>query len=152
VRRCAPLCGNRRIPRSKVIDHANPVRLEGINRFHLRGRCDAFKPRGAAPRILVCLRHQAVFHRILVHIVQPCQEALFIRQFRFPEIMPDLAASRAVQSLDPCGRVLMEVRQEIPQRPKKPGFARGLCLRCARRKLGLSFHLRSLADALRRGL
>jgi len=57
----------------KFIRHRNSVSLEPVDGFHHRRRSRAFKPCRRAPRILTGHRHQPVFHRVLMDIVQPRQ-------------------------------------------------------------------------------
>jgi len=57
----------------KFIRHRNPIRLEPIDGFHHRRRSHAFKPCHRAPRILAGHRHQSVFHRVLMDVIQSRQ-------------------------------------------------------------------------------
>ena len=99
----------------KIIRHFHLIRFETVNGFDLsRCRCP-FKPAGRAPRVLIRNRHEAVFHRILMDIIQPCQIRLFKGQPRFSVVVPDFAGRRIVEFVDPLGGFLVQKAEHLRQ-------------------------------------
>jgi len=99
----------------KVIHLRNQVRLEAINRLDHGGRGRPFKPRRRTPRILAGLRHQPVFHRILMHVIQARQIRPLLRQTGVPENMPNLPPWLALQFINPTGGFHMQHAQHPAQ-------------------------------------
>jgi hypothetical protein len=95
-------------PRLKLIKDADTVDLEPIDAFDLCGGSGTLEPCRRAPGILVCNRHQAMFYRILMNIIQPSEVRLFISQARVPEVMPDTSAWLTVEPIHPTGRFGVE--------------------------------------------
>ena len=90
----------RDMSRSKIIIHTHAVDLERIDRLDLRRRSHPFEPCSRTPAILVGHRYQVVFHRVLMHVVQPRQITVLVRQFRIPKVEPYLASLHAVQTVE----------------------------------------------------
>jgi hypothetical protein len=84
------------------------VSFETVNGFDLSGGGRSFKPAGRTPRVLIRHRHEAVFHRVLMHVIQPRQIRLFISQPRLAVVVPDFAGRGGVEPVDPVGGLLVQ--------------------------------------------
>src|SRR5204862_7991008 len=73
--------------KSEIVGHVESISLEGINRFHKSGPRIAFKQRSRTPRILARHRHDRVFHRILMYMIQPRQPRFLERHARVTEFV-----------------------------------------------------------------
>jgi hypothetical protein len=67
-----------------------------------------FEPPRRTPRILIRHRYQAVFHRVLMCVVQPRKVRFFLGQSRFTKVVPDLSAGGGVKLVDPFGGLLVQ--------------------------------------------
>jgi len=85
----------------KIVRHVQLIRLKTINRLHHRLRSLALKPSCRAPRILIRDRHQSMFHRILVNVIQSCEIGLLVRKPCLSKIEPHLTPLCAIQFVDP---------------------------------------------------
>ncbi len=97
----------------KFIRHRNPIRLESVNGLHHRRRSHAFKPSRRTPRILAGDRHESVFHRVLMDVVQPRQIRALMREPGFAEVEPNLPARRGIQLIHPLRRFDVQDAQHI---------------------------------------
>ena len=98
-----------------LVRHGNPIRLEPIYGFDHGSRGRAFKPCRRAPRILAGHRHQPMFHRILMDIVQPRQIRALMREPGFTEVEPDLSPGQFVEPVDPPCRPNVQHAQHVAQ-------------------------------------
>ena len=89
----------------EVVQHVNPIRPKAIDAPDLRPRGRLLEPGRRAPSVLSCDIDETVFHGVLMHVVQSSQIRPFVRQPRFPEIVPDPAARRTVESIHPIGKL-----------------------------------------------
>jgi hypothetical protein len=99
----------------KFIRHRNPIHLEPVYGLYHCRRSRAFKPGRRAPRILAGHRHQPVFHRVLMNVVQPCQIRALMRQPGFAKVEPNLPARHDIQLVHPLRRFDMQHAQHIAQ-------------------------------------
>ncbi len=86
------------------VQDLDAVDFESIDALDLRRRGGTFKPRRRTPEILVCDRHQAVFYRILVNVIQPGEVRPFVSQACVPEVVPNVSARLPIEPIDPTGR------------------------------------------------
>jgi len=85
------------------VEYLKFVDGKSIDRFHHRGRCGAFKPRGGTPAVLIGHKRETVLNRVLVGVVQPSEIRLLVSEPGLTKVVPHLPAGRAVQLIDPFG-------------------------------------------------
>ena len=95
----------------EVVVDVDFVDFEAVDGLHLSRRGGALEPGRRAPAILVGHRHQAVFDRVLVDVVQPGQVRGLEGQLRIPVVEPDGAARHLVKLVDVGGRLSVQLRQ-----------------------------------------
>jgi len=86
---------------SEVVWYVDPIGLERINGSHKRRSRVGFKPGRRTPRILIGQRHQSVFHRVLMHIIQPRMLSGFLkRQASIPKFVHDSPAGSSIHAVE----------------------------------------------------
>ena len=101
--------------RHKLIIDLHRIRLERVNRFDLPGGGIEFEPPRRAPRILIRHWNQPMAHRILMHVIQAREIALFVSQPRVPVVVPVRAPRRAVEFVDESRSARVKLRHKRAQ-------------------------------------
>ncbi len=110
-RACAAFDLPRGLPilvRREFVRHLNTVCFKPVKAPDHCGTGCALKPAGRTPRILICNQHKTVSDWVLMHVIQPRQVGLLECETGIPEIVPDLAARRSVQPINPACAFGME--------------------------------------------
>ena len=97
----------------EIIGDFDPIRLERINRFHKGGLSVRFKPRCRTPRILIRYGNQAMFHCILVDVIQSREPRPLKRQVGIPEFIHHSPAGSAVNAVELCCQITVQMSHEI---------------------------------------
>jgi len=98
--------------RLELVEDFQLVGLESVDSFYLSAGGFALEPTGGAPWVLASQRNESVFHGVLMDVVEPGEVALLEGQLRLPEVMPDFAIGRVVETVDIAGGFLVELGQK----------------------------------------
>jgi hypothetical protein len=104
---------------SEVVRRFDSIDLEGINGFRKPWSGVAFEPRCGTPRILIRQRHQSVFHRVLMDIVQSRQPRILERQASVPELVNDPPAGSGINAIESYRQFAMQMPHEITMRRRR---------------------------------
>src|SRR5215475_13061662 len=89
---------------SKIVPYVHLVGFEAVDGFDRRRRRNALKPRRRTPTILIGHWNQVMLDRVLMHVIEPRQVRVLIRQPRVPVVIPDGATFGLIEAIQFAGR------------------------------------------------